>query len=87
MKSTKIISPSISLPLKNALTNIYWKKSDLKSFLSISIRNNSILATLDWNLTKYKIVSELIDRMFNRQDIVMENELPDYLQYDLGLTK
>lgn len=75
MKSTKIISPSISLPLKNALTNIYWKKSDLKSFLSISIRNNSILATLDWNLTKYKIVSELIDRMFNRQDIYKEDLL------------
>ena len=75
MSTTKIISPSISLPLKNALTNIYWRKSDLKSFLSISIKNNSILATLDWDLTKYKIVSELINRMFNRQDIYKDDLL------------
>ena len=75
MGSTKIVSPSVSLPLKNALTYVYWKKSDLKSFLAISIKNNSILATLDWDLTKYKIVSDLVDRMFSRQDIYKDDLL------------
>lgn len=75
MEVTKIISPAVSLPLKEALTNVYWKKADLKSFLSIAIKNNAIIATLDWDLTKYKIVSELIDRMFQRQDIYKDDLL------------
>lgn len=68
--SSKTISPAAINALKDALTNIYWTKDDLKRFVYNTITNKAIVNTIDWaNLKKYESASALIDRMCSRQDI------------------
>lgn len=72
----KKVSANALMSLKNALAKIYWYKDDLRSFLAFSIRNNAIISTIDWNgSTKFGAVSELIDRMNQRQDIYQDDLL------------
>jgi len=54
--------------LKEALGKLYWYKSDLRSFLSHSIRDASILGTIDWSAYKVQIASDLIDRLVDAGD-------------------
>lgn len=66
----KIISPAAIVALKEALVHIYWKKSDLKSFVSNTISHKSLIATIDWHTNlKHVSADELISRMAARQDI------------------
>lgn len=72
----KVVSPSALVSLKEALSKIYWYKKDLRSFLDFSIKNNTIVSTIDWpESTKYEAVSQLIDRMSQRQDIYLDDLL------------
>lgn len=75
MDKIKAISPSVVVPLKEALANAFWFKNDLKTFLDATIKNNNIIPTLDWQQAKYKISSDLIDRMIARQDIYQQDVL------------
>jgi hypothetical protein len=64
----KVASGAI-VALKEALTLLYWYKSDLRSFLTSCLRDPRILSTLDWSDLKRNIVGNLIDRMDKNQDL------------------
>jgi hypothetical protein len=71
----KTISPSAILALKEALTNIYWKKQDLRSFVYHTVENKLLISTIDWdNNKKAESIGILIDRMVARPDLY-ENDL------------
>jgi len=59
----KRLSPAAIHALKEALSSIYWYKSDLRSFLQNSIGDRRLVASLDWNTYKRQIVSDLIDEL------------------------
>ncbi len=54
--------------LKEALCNIYWYKSDLRSFLTSCIQDKAILSAADWNTYKRQIVSDVIDQLCSDQE-------------------
>lgn len=66
---SRTIAPGALIALKDALTSIYWYKSDLRSFLSVSLTNSpEILARANWSSVKRAIVSDLVDALASRQD-------------------
>ncbi|MGV0752390.1 restriction endonuclease [Empedobacter brevis] len=74
------ISTQAVIALKDALTNIYWRKKDLRQFIELTIENSSIVATIDWQEPlKQESVSILIDRMVARQDL-FQNDLLRLIQ-------
>jgi hypothetical protein len=64
----KVIASAACVALKNALTSVYWYKSDLRSFLTTTISNPALLAPLNWGDYKRNIVTQLVDYMAKRQD-------------------
>jgi hypothetical protein len=46
--TAKTIAPAGLVALKEALTNVYWYKGDLRSFLTSTLSNPSLLASLNW---------------------------------------
>ena len=75
MDSSKKISPSAILALKEALIYIYWKKDDLKLFIRQTIAHKAIVETIDWSQYKRAIVESIISRMSNRPDIYQDDIL------------
>ena len=74
------ISTQAIIALKDALTNIYWRKKDLRQFIELTIENSAIVATIDWQEPlKQESVSILIDRMVTRQDL-FQNDLLRLIQ-------
>jgi hypothetical protein len=72
----KSFSPEAILALKEALTHIYWKRKDIKTFVYHTIENKMIVTTIDFeSSTKEESVSILIDRMVSRQDIYHDDLL------------
>jgi hypothetical protein len=66
----KKFSPNAIQALKEALTHIYWRKKDLRSFIYHTLENKAIVATIDWdNNYKHESASQIIDRMVSRLDI------------------
>ena len=58
------------MKLQNALSVIYWYKTDLRSFIASTIRDATILATQDWNdknVPKRDLVQDLIRRFANNE--------------------
>lgn len=53
--------------LKEALSNIFWYKRDLKRFLLNCIENKTIVFGVDWDNYKRQIVSDVIDRLCSDQ--------------------
>jgi hypothetical protein len=78
----KKISPQAILALKDALPIIFWKKDELKDFVKLTLKNSTIVATINWDVTKRESVKELIERMTNRPDIYKE----DLINLILGVT-
>lgn len=71
----KQFSPNAILALKEALTHIYWKKQDLRSFVYHTVENKLLISTIDWdNCKKAESAGVLIDRMVARPDLY-ENDL------------
>ncbi len=70
----KRISPTAINALIEALTNIYWYKEDLRSFVTNTISDYSLLAKLDWQDYKRDIASTLVNLLANNQDIY-QNDL------------
>ncbi len=73
MAAPKKISPQAVLALKDALSVIFWKKDDLQDFVKLTIVNNAIVGTINWNVTKREAVKELIERMTKRLDIYQDD--------------
>jgi hypothetical protein len=70
----KVISPAAINALKEALTHIYWTKNDLKSFVSYTVSNKGIVATIDWQgQKKYESACDLVDRMSGRPDLYRDD--------------
>lgn len=66
----KKFSPNAILALKEALTHIYWKKQDLRSFVYHTIENKLFISTIDWdNNKKAESAGILVDRMVDRPDL------------------
>ena len=66
---TKQISPAAIQALKEALTLVYWYKSDLRSFLSQCLSDPTVLSRLNWSDYKRNIVGTLIDHLAKHQDV------------------
>lgn len=65
---TKVIASAACVALKEALTCVYWYKSDLRSFLMTTVSNPALLGSLNWGDYKRNIVGQLVDYMAKRQD-------------------
>ncbi len=74
MSTKKTIAPAAINALTEALTSIYWYKSELRSFITNTISDASILARLNWEDYKRNIVSSLINFLVRHQDIY-QNDL------------
>ena len=64
----RVIAPAAINALKQALTHVYWFKSDLRSFLLNTISNPSILSRLNWDDYKRNIVTALVEFLARDQD-------------------
>jgi hypothetical protein len=73
-KFKKVIAPAAINALTDALTNIYWYKSELRSFIMNTISDPSILVKLNWEDYKRNIVSTLVNFLANHQD-TYQNDL------------
>lgn len=58
--ATKKIAPAAVVALKEALTNLYWYKADLRGFLASTLSNPSILGRLDWSDFKRNLVNQVV---------------------------
>ena len=65
----KRIAPAAINALKEALTHVYWYKSDLRSFLTNCIAESSLLARVNWNDLKRNIVTQVVDSMVENEEI------------------
>lgn len=64
----KRIAPAAIQALKEALTLVYWYKSDLRSFLSQCLSDPNVLSHLDWSDYKRNIVATLVDHLTTQED-------------------
>jgi len=64
----KVLLPVAIHALSEALTNIYWYKSELRSFLTHIISDTTILSKLNWEEYKRNIVSTLVNFLAKHQD-------------------
>lgn len=72
----KKISPNALQALKEALTHIYWKKQDLRSFVYHTVENKMLIATIDWdNYKKAESANILVERMVERPDLYKKDLL------------
>ncbi|MDE0032462.1 MAG: restriction endonuclease [Deltaproteobacteria bacterium] len=66
---SKRLSAAAIQALKEALSSIYWYKSDLRSFLQNSTGDRPLISSLNWNDSyKRQVVSDLIDDLCADQD-------------------
>ena len=66
---TKKISVAAIQSLKEALSLVYWYKSELRSFLSQNLSDPSVLSRLNWNDYKRNIVATLIGHLVKNEEI------------------
>lgn len=66
---TKKISVAAIQALKEALSLVYWYKSELRSFLSQSLSDSSVLSRLNWNDYKRNIVATLIGHLVKNEEV------------------
>lgn len=72
----KKFSPNALQALKEALTHIYWRKKDLRSFVYHTVENKGIIPTIDWeNNYKHESVAQIVDRMVARDDLYNDDLL------------
>lgn len=64
----KKVSPAAINALKEALTCIYWYKSDLRSFLLNTISDPGILSRVNWNDYKRNIVAGIVEFLARHQE-------------------
>ncbi len=65
----KKIAPAAVQCLKDALTNVYWYKSELRSFLSHTLSDPVILGRLNWEDYKRNIVGTLVDHLARHEEV------------------
>jgi len=65
----KKISIAAIQSLKEALSLIYWYKSELRSFLLQSLSDPDVLSRLNWNDYKRNIVATIIDHLATNEEV------------------
>lgn len=65
----KKISAAAIQALKDALTNVYWYKSELRSFLSNSLSDPALITQLNWQDYKRNIVATLVDHLAKHEEV------------------
>lgn len=65
----KTIAPAATQALKEALTLVYWYKSELRSFLSQCISDPGILSRVNWEEYKRNIVATVIDHLAMNEEV------------------
>jgi len=68
MTAKKKIASAAIVALKEALTNLYWYKGDLRSFLTSTLTTPALLTRLNWEDYKRNVVGKLIEILEARQD-------------------
>jgi hypothetical protein len=63
----RVIAPAALMALQRALTNIYWYKPDLRSFLHHTIDAPDVLARLNWDDYKRNVIRSLVTFMARDQ--------------------
>lgn len=66
---SKKIVPAALHTLKQALTDVYWYKSDLRSFLTATLSKPELVSQLNWDDYKRNIASALVDRLSRNEDL------------------
>ncbi len=66
---TKKISAAANQALKEALTLVYWYKSELRSFLSQCLSDPAVLSRLNWDDYKRNIVATLVDHLVMNEEV------------------
>ena len=69
------IAPAALNALKDALTHVYWYKSDLRSFLAQSLDDHRILSMLNWQEYKRNIVGQLVGMLACNEDVYRDQIL------------
>jgi hypothetical protein len=64
----KVLAPNVIVALKEALTNIYWYKGDLKTFLMDAVRVPEILARMDWQAPKRETAHSIVELLRRNED-------------------
>ena len=83
--SPKKLSAAAINALKSALTNIYWYRNDLRSFLTNCLSDPTILSRINWNDYKHVIVGHLID-FLTRQEGRYQTELIHLMEEVVNVT-
>lgn len=65
---SKQLSAVAIMALKDALSSVYWYKSDLQGFLRLTLSSPSLLSQFDWNGYKRQIASDIVDYLVARPD-------------------
>ena len=65
----KRIAPAAIQALKEALSLVYWYKSDLRSFLSQCLSDSKVLSRLNWSDYKRNIVTTLLGHLTTQEDM------------------
>lgn len=71
----KKISANVLLPLKNALSLIFWYKKDLKDYLYMSIEHKELLSMVNWSDYKRNIASQVVNILERNERTVQEDLL------------
>jgi hypothetical protein len=67
----RAMAPAALHALKQALTDVYWYKSDLRSFLTATLSKPDLLSAVNWDDYKRNIVGSLVDRLARNQDLFL----------------
>jgi hypothetical protein len=65
--TSKKIAPAAIVALKEALSQVYWYKGDLRTFLTNTLGNHALVNSVNWNDYKRNIVGSLVDFMAKRE--------------------
>jgi len=68
MAKPQRVSPNAIQALKDALSAVFWFKSDLRSYLSTALEDKQLLAGVNWDDYKWSIVDVVVDRMVQRSE-------------------
>lgn len=71
----QVIRPSVLPVLKDALSQAFWFKRDLRIHLRTCLPENQLIAQLDWAYYKRNVVGQLVDTMAIRQDLYLDDLL------------
>lgn len=71
--NSKKINPAAIISLKDALSSVYWYKKDLRTFLTNTIKDQSIFSWINWDDYKRNIVHQLITLMTKNENRYKED--------------